>query len=79
MIEPHTAVAAHYHQSTLEVFHITSGAGTMVIDGQLFHLIKGDTLTCHPKAIHSADNPYAEPFEYIVFKTHWCDGDCIWV
>ncbi|WP_299491171.1 cupin domain-containing protein [uncultured Shewanella sp.] len=79
MIEPYTSVAAHYHEQTLEVFHITSGAGNMVIDGELFQLKKGDTLTCEPKIVHSSENPYSEPFEYIVIKTHWSEGDSIWI
>ena len=38
----------------------------MTINDQTFHLKKGDTLTCAPKEVRSAENPYDDPFEYIV-------------
>ena len=76
---PKTSVSSHYHDEGMEVFHITGGRGIIFIEGKTFELKKGDTLTCCPKEVHGAENPYDEPFEYIVFKTNWRDDDSTWI
>ena len=78
-IEPNTAVPPHYHEKGLEVIYILKGRGMMTIGDEVVHLHEGDTLTCEPEEIHSAENPYDEPFELIVFKTNWENDDSIWL
>lgn len=78
-IEPNTVVPSHYHENGLEVLYILKGRGTMTINDEVLHLHPGDILTCEPKDVHSAENPYDEPFEYLIFKTNWEAGDSIWL
>lgn len=78
-IAPETTVPPHYHEQGMEVFHIISGKGIMTINDETFHMKKGDTLTCDAKEVHSAENPYDEPFEYIIFKTNWNEEDTVWI
>ena len=77
-IPPHTTVADHHHRSCTEVFHILSGQGTFEINGKVFALGVGDTLTCEPGEVHNTKNPHARPFVYLVFKTNVVDNDLYW-
>ena len=78
-IPPKTAVAPHFHDHCTEVFHVTSGRGRFVIDGQVVDLVPGDTLTCQPGEVHSTENPGEEVFAYVVFKTNAQPGDITWM
>jgi len=78
-IQPNATVPPHYHKKGLEVFYIIKGRGSMTINDEVIHLHEGDTLTCEPGEVHSAENPYDEPFEYIIFKTNWEAEDSIWL
>ncbi|MCV0429637.1 MAG: cupin domain-containing protein [Roseibium sp.] len=77
-IPPHTKVREHYHKSCTEVFHVLSGQGTFVIDETTINLAPGQTLTCEPYEVHSTENPFDEPFNYIVFKTNVVENDLFW-
>ena len=78
-IAPRSAVAEHYHDHCTEVFHVTGGRGTVVIDGRTVELEVGDTLVCHPGEVHSTRNDGDAPFGYVVFKTNARSGDLHWV
>ncbi|WP_419912116.1 cupin domain-containing protein [Hoeflea sp.] len=77
-LAPHAQVDDHHHESCTEVFHILHGSGSFEIDGELFELRAGDTLTCEPREVHNTKNPNDEPFTYIVFKTNVVDDDLFW-
>ena len=77
-IPPHTAVPPHYHKTSLEVFHIIAGTGSMTIDGATHRLAPGDTLTCEPPQVHSAANDSDQTWRYIVFKTNVTKEDTYW-
>jgi len=76
---PQSSVPPHHHKTTLEVFHMLEGRGTMTVDGRQYDLIPGDTLTCEPPAIHDAANPHDTPWRFIVFKTNVTPDDLYWV
>ena len=78
VIDPSTEVAHHHHESCTEAFHVLSGSGTFEIDGEIFELGPGDTLTCEPNEVHNTKNPNDEPFVYIVFKTNVVENDLVW-
>ncbi|WP_136659039.1 cupin domain-containing protein [Nitratireductor sp. XY-223] len=77
-LAPHARVEDHHHESCTEVFHVMRGQGTFEIDGRVFELRPGDTLTCEPGEVHNTRNPHSEPFTYIVFKTNVVDNDLFW-
>lgn len=78
-IEGNTSIPPHYHENGLEVLYIIKGRGIMTIDGEVLHLHEGDTLTCEPGEVHSAENPYDDPLEYLILKTNWDIQDSIWL
>ena len=77
-IEPQTEVAKHHHESCTEAFHILSGSGVFTIDGTVYEVTPGDTLTCTPGEVHDTKNPYDVPLDYVVFKTNVVDDDLYW-
>lgn len=78
-IEPHTRVPFHHHKTSVEAFHMLAGHGRMTIDGVEHTLAPGDTLTCHPPAVHDAENTGDILWRYIVFKTNVTPDDSYWV
>ena len=77
-IDPRTEVADHHHESCTEAFYVLHGRGSFEIDGRLFEVEPGDTLTCEPGEVHNTKNPHDEPLTYIVFKTNVAENDLYW-
>lgn len=78
-IEPEMTVAFHYHKTSLEVFHMLDGTGSMTIGGVEHRLSPGDTIMCEPLEVHNACNESDEVWRFIVFKTNVTEDDLYWV
>lgn len=65
-VDPGKTLPAHYHRRTSEVYHVLSGAGTMVLNGQPHPARAGDTISLPPLTVHSFINPGPEPVRLVV-------------
>jgi mannose-6-phosphate isomerase-like protein (cupin superfamily) len=59
------ATAEHYHQTSEELYLITSGEGRLVIDGQERILGEGDCALIPPGARHKLFNTGAQPLKLL--------------
>lgn len=71
-------VPMHVHGTSLEVFTILSGTGTMTIAGQELTLGPGDMATTEPGDYHDARNIGDVPWRILVFKTNAKPDDSTW-
>ena len=66
----HQGKFAHYHKVKTEFFYITSGEGSVVVEGEEIHLKKGISLIVKPGMLHEFINKSDVPLEAIMFKTN---------
>jgi gentisate 1,2-dioxygenase len=60
MLRPGVHTRAH-RESSSAVYHVVSGSGRTVVDGQTFAWTEGDFFAIPPRAVHDHANPGAEP------------------
>lgn len=66
----HQGKFAHYHKVKTEFFYITSGEGSVILDGKEISLKKGSSLLVQPGMNHEFINKSDVPLEAVMFKTN---------
>jgi mannose-6-phosphate isomerase-like protein (cupin superfamily) len=46
----------HKHLSSEEIYHVTSGSGTITVGGEQFEIKEGDTVFIPPRTAHNVKN-----------------------
>lgn len=77
-IPPGSHVPAHYHQTSIEVYHVLRGECDIEVNGERHTLRPGDIMLMEPGDVHALTGTGEEPFELLVFKTNAADGDTLW-
>lgn len=60
-VAPGQATHLHRHAITEELYHVTSGAGVIVLGDDRFALHPGDTICIPPGTAHKVENSGTEP------------------
>jgi gentisate 1,2-dioxygenase len=68
LLRPAEHTKAHRHTGSA-VYHVVSGAGKTIIDGQLFSWSKGDILALPPWALHEHANT-SNSDDAVLFSIH---------
>lgn len=56
LVGPGESTLPHYHKSSEELYHITSGAGEITLGEECFKVHSGDTVCINPGVVHSIRN-----------------------
>ena len=74
---PGQLAPAHAHTDMAEVFHVSQGTATIVLNGVPIYLEKGQTLIVHPHEEHEVSNQENEPLilTYFGLKTDTSSDD----
>lgn len=59
-VPPGCATLLHYHVETEEIYHITAGVGTMVLEDEEIEVAVGDSVLITPETKHSIKNSGTE-------------------
>ena len=51
---------AHYHTYTTEIYHVTKGKCSVILDGKKVDLNEGDTIIIYPKTTHQVISDYVK-------------------
>jgi mannose-6-phosphate isomerase-like protein (cupin superfamily) len=65
IVEPGARTALHRHVLTEEIYHITAGAGLMMLGERQFAVAQGDTICIAPGTPHCIDNTGAAPLKIL--------------
>lgn len=65
-VDPGRMLPTHVHRRLSEIYHVVSGTGTMVLNGELHRVTAGDTISLPPGTVHGLYNPGPEPLRLIV-------------
>ncbi len=65
IVEAGDTTLMHLHQRAEEIYHITSGAGTMRLGGIEFDINNGDTITIPPGTRHNVTNTGVEALKIL--------------
>ncbi len=55
----------HSHHCT-ELFYVTKGAGTFLVEGEVYHVHDDDLIIINPNVVHTETSSKTMPLEYIV-------------
>lgn len=55
----------HRHRTTEELYHVTAGQGTMILDGESFFISVGDTILIPPGTPHAVHNTWPVPLRLL--------------
>lgn len=64
VVEPGGKTMVHRHVESEELYHVLSGQGIMLLAGQRFPIVPGDTVLIPPGTPHGLENP--GPCELII-------------
>ncbi|MFP4475514.1 MAG: cupin domain-containing protein [Desulfatibacillaceae bacterium] len=68
-LAPGLASHAHRHDATEEIYHFTSGAGTMLLGDDTFDVAPGDTVLIPPGTAHGLVNTGSKPMRLLCVCT----------
>ncbi|MBB5638759.1 mannose-6-phosphate isomerase-like protein (cupin superfamily) [Pedobacter cryoconitis] len=72
-----TDEALHYHSKAQQVFYILEGIATFKLQNDTYTLIKGESITVAPGAIHQLLNLSDSPLSFLVISAPKAHGDRI--
>lgn len=75
VVEPHGEIPSHSHDFTDEIFYVTSGKASVVLENNEEDVVAGDMVIIDKKEKHGYKNDNDEPFNMIVFKLNFKKGD----
>jgi mannose-6-phosphate isomerase-like protein (cupin superfamily) len=64
-VPPHTCTALHVHKLSEEIYHVTTGAGTMTLGHAKFGVSTGDTVCIAPGTPHCIENTGDSPLKIL--------------
>jgi gentisate 1,2-dioxygenase len=67
MLRPGVRTRAH-RESSSAVYHVVSGSGRTIVDGQVFDWVEGDFFAIPPRAVHEHANAGGEPAVLFSFQ-----------
>lgn len=65
--KPGQKVTPHSHETMTEVFYIQKGKALFTVNGEDHILEKGHCIKIEAKELHSQENPFKEPVEWLYF------------
>lgn len=64
-VPPGTRTLLHRHAITEEIYHFTAGSGTMILGGERFAVVAGDTVCIPPGTAHAVENSGDVPLKIL--------------
>ncbi len=78
VVPPHTKAVSHYHEHTEELYVVTGGDGTIVVDGKSIDVSAGDTVLIEVGERHFAMSNSDSGLEFLAISIPAYDsGDFI--
>ena len=68
IIPPNSTVGYHKHGNNEELYIILNGNGTMTVDGESFHVKKGDIIKNRPYGEHGLINDSTDDIELLIIE-----------
>ena len=65
IVAPGASTLAHLHQRSEEIYHVTAGAGLMMLGDDTFEIGVGDTVVIVPGTRHCVTNSGATPLKIL--------------
>ena len=75
IVEAKGKIPIHGHNFTDEIFYITEGSATMIVNGKEFEVNPGDMIYVEQTEEHGFRNESKKHFKMIVFKINFKKGD----
>ncbi|KAG0259566.1 hypothetical protein BG011_002551 [Mortierella polycephala] len=66
-LKPGEQASMHHHKDMTETFHFQAGAGEMEVDGKIFDVKAGTTVTVYPMEAHEIRNTGSENLVILYF------------
>ncbi|KAI1301141.1 hypothetical protein EDD11_005789 [Mortierella claussenii] len=66
-LKPGEQASMHHHEDMTETFHFQAGRGEMEVDGKIFEVAAGTTVTAFPMEAHEIRNTGSEDLVLIYF------------
>ena len=68
VVPPHTKAVRHYHDHTEELYIVTGGSGTVVVDGKSIDVSVGDSVLIEIGERHFAQSNGDSGFEFLAIS-----------
>ena len=76
--DPGSQQQVHFHRESEQIYVITRGQGTMIVDEEEREVTAGCAILIRPLSRHAIRNTGTEPLEYVTATAPPLDSDALW-